>query len=125
MLVVLVALAVSFVPLFPVIHAGNVGLIGLCTTGVVGSVIIALSAQSSFYADAFPVRMRYSGSSIAYTGTNSVFGGTAAVVATALLKLSGSFLAVTVYGAVVIAVSIVAVLSRPAHPAPAPEADLP
>ncbi|MTD52642.1 MFS transporter, partial [Amycolatopsis sp. RM579] len=112
MLAALIVLAVAFVPLFPVIHTGNIALIALCTTGVVGSVIIALSAQAAFYADAFPVRMRYSGSSIAYTGTNSLFGGSAAVVATALLTATGGNIhAVTLYGGIVLAISILAVLA--------------
>ncbi|MYW90761.1 MHS family MFS transporter [Amycolatopsis rubida] len=118
MLAALVALAVSFLPLFPVVHAGNIPLTALCITGVVGSIIVALSAQAAFFADAFPVRMRYSGSSIAYTVTNSIFGGSAAVVATALLATGGGIIAVTVYGAALVIVSFIAVLARPAHQKP-------
>jgi MFS family permease len=119
MLTGLVVLAIAFVPLFPLVHTGNVVLIGICTAGVVGSVVFVLAAQASFYAYAFPVRMRYFGSSITYAATNTLFGGTAAVVATWLLGLSGGDVrAVTAYGVVLVAASVLAVLARPARPTP-------
>lgn len=122
MLVALTALGVSFVPLFPLIRSGNIPLIGIFTAGTVGSIIFALAAQASFFADAFPVRTRYFGSSIAYTGTNVIFGGTAAVVATWLLDLTdGDIRAVTLYGSALIVISLLAVWARPAHPDPASE----
>ena len=122
MLYGLVVLAIAFVPLFPLARTGNVVLLAICTAGVVGSVVFILAAQASFYAYAFPVRMRYFGSSIAYAATNTVFGGTAAVVATWLLSLSGGDVrAVTAYGVVLVVASFLAVLARPARPTPFPE----
>jgi predicted MFS family arabinose efflux permease len=120
MLCGLVVLAVAFVPLFPLARTGNVVLLALCTAGVVASCVFILAAQASFYAYAFPVRMRYFGSSIAYAATNTLFGGTGAVVATWLLSLSGVG-AVTAYGVVLVVASFLAVLARPARPTPFPE----
>lgn len=122
MLIGLVTLAVAFVPLFPVVHTGNVLLIGVCTAGSVGSIIFVMAAQASFYAYSFPVRMRYFGSSISYATTNVLFGGTAAVVAAWLLSLTGGGVwAVTAYGTVLIVVNLLAVLARPARPEPVEE----
>lgn len=119
MLIGLVILAVAFAPLFPVVHTGNVVLIGICTAGTIGSIIFVMAAQASFYAYAFPVRMRYFGSSISYATTNVVFGGTAAVVATWLIGLAGGGVGlVTGYGLVLVAASFLAVLARSAHPTP-------
>jgi MHS family proline/betaine transporter-like MFS transporter len=124
MLVALTSLGIFFVPLFPVIGSGNVLLIGICTTGVVASIIFALAAQAPFYAYAFPVRMRYFGSSIAYTATNVIFGGTAAVVATWLLDLGGGDIrGVMIYGSALVMASFLAVCARPAHPAAEPETE--
>jgi hypothetical protein len=66
--------------------------------------------------------MRYFGSSIAYTATNVIFGGTAAVVATWLLDLSsGGIRGVMIYGTALVVVSFLAVCARPAHLAPDPD----
>ena len=117
MLIGLATLAVAFAPLFPVVHTGNVLLIGICTAVTIGSIIFVMAAQASFYAYAFPVRMRYFGSSISYATTNVLFGGTAAVVATWLLGLTGGDVAlVTTYGLALVVASFLAVLARPAHP---------
>lgn len=101
----------------------NIPLVGICTAGVIASIIFALAAQAPFYAYAFPVRMRYFGSSIAYTATNVIFGGTAAVLATWLLGLSdGDIRGVMIYGTALVVVSFLAVCARPAHLAPDPDA---
>jgi len=122
MLIGLTTLAVAFVPLFPVVHTGNVLLIGACTAVTIASIIFVMAAQASFYAYAFPVRMRYFGSSISYATTNVLFGGTAAVVATWLLGVSaGNVWLVTAYGLVLVVASFLAVLARPAHPEPVEE----
>lgn len=116
MLAGLAVLAVSFVPLFPLVHTGNVVLIGICIVGFVASVVVMLAAQASFYAYAFPVRMRYFGSSITYSATNTIFGGTSALIAAWLLDMAGGDVrAVTAYGAALIVVTAVALLARPAH----------
>jgi hypothetical protein len=63
--------------------------------------------------------MRYFGSSITYSATNTIFGGTGAVLAAWLLDLAGGDVrAVTAYGVALIAMSALALLARPAHPSP-------
>jgi len=123
MLIGLVTLGIAFVPLFPVVHTGNVVLIGICTAATVGSIIFVMAAQASFYAYAFPVRMRYFGSSISYASTNVIFGGTAAVAATWLLGLTGDVRIVIAYGVVLVVASFLAVLARPAHPETVSDSD--
>jgi MFS family permease len=123
MLIGLVTLGIAFVPLFPVVHTGNVVLIGICTAATVGSIIFVMAAQASFYAYAFPVRMRYFGSSISYASTNVIFGGTSAVAATWLLGLTGDVRIVIAYGVVLVVASFLAVLARPAHPETVSDSD--
>lgn len=124
MLVSMVGLGVFFAPLFPSIAAGNMVLIVACTAGTVASILFGMAAQASFFADAFPVRLRYMGAAMAYAVSGVIFGGTAPFAATALLDLSGGNIAVvTLYGVLVVMTSIVAVLARPAHPELAPEVE--
>lgn len=122
MLVAMISLGVFFVPLFPVITTGNFALIAVCTTGTVASVIFGLAAQASFFADSYPVRLRYMGGAMAYSVSGVIFGGTAPFAAAWLLDLSGgNVLVVTAYGALVVVASIAAVAARPARPQLAPE----
>ncbi|MGE0216137.1 MFS transporter [Mycolicibacterium sp.] len=122
MLVAMVSLGLFFVPLFPLVSTGSVVVIAVFMAGSVASVIFGQAAQASFFADAFPVRLRYMGSAMSYAVSGVIFGGTAPFAAAGLLQLSGgNIFAVTGYGFAVVVASFVAVLARPAHPELAPE----
>jgi len=53
--------------------------------------------QAAFIAEQFPTRVRYAGSSLAYTLVGIVGGGLAPVMFTALLRAYGSTLAISLY----------------------------
>ena len=55
--------------------------------------------QAAFIAEQFPARVRYAGSSLAYTLAGIVGGGIAPLMFAALLKLSGSYWSVVLYTA--------------------------
>jgi MFS family permease len=67
--------------------------------------------QAAFIAEQFPTRVRYAGSSLAYTLVGIVGGGLAPMVFAAMLRASGSTFAISVYLAVAFLLSGVALLA--------------
>ncbi|WP_051579831.1 MFS transporter [Pseudonocardia acaciae] len=65
--------------------------------------------NGSVYAEQFPARLRYTGSSLAYQASSVIAGAPAAVVAAALVNATGSAKGVSVYLAAGAIVSLVAV----------------
>jgi MFS family permease len=64
--------------------------------------------QAAFIAEQFPTRVRYAGSSMAYTLTGIVAGGLAPLLFTALLRSYGSTLAPSLYLTAALGVTLVA-----------------
>jgi MFS family permease len=71
---------------------------------------IMYGPQAALIAESFTGKLRYSGASIGYQLTAIVAGGPAPIVATYLLKETGSGYAIAVYLAVCCAISVVATL---------------
>jgi MFS family permease len=67
--------------------------------------------QAAFIAEQFPTRVRYAGSSLAYTLVGIVGGGIAPLVFAAMLRATGSTLAISVYLAAAFLVSGIALLA--------------
>ncbi|MDW4571731.1 MFS transporter [Microbacterium sp. M3] len=67
--------------------------------------------QPAIMSEMFPTRMRYSGVSLGYQVTSIVAGSLAPIIATALLRDTGSSLSVAVYLAIAAAITLVAVVS--------------
>lgn len=65
--------------------------------------------NGSIYSEQFSARMRYTGSSVAYQVSSVVAGAPAAVVASALVSLTGSGKGVSIYLAVGAVVSLIAI----------------
>jgi MFS transporter, MHS family, shikimate and dehydroshikimate transport protein len=65
--------------------------------------------NGAIYAEQFPARLRYSGSSIAYQMSSVVAGAPAAIVAAWLVQTTGTSRAVSIYVLVGALVSLVAV----------------
>jgi MFS family permease len=93
----------------------------LLDTGATPAVVIAIvvglifhgamyGPQAAFLAEMFPTRIRYSGVSLAYQLTSIFAGSLAPIIAIALLRATNSSLPVSVYVAVVAAVSCAAAL---------------
>ncbi|MEV4311945.1 MFS transporter [Actinocrispum sp. NPDC049592] len=66
--------------------------------------------QAAFFSELFDTRMRYSGASIGYQLASLASGAVAPLIATALLKDSGSAWPVSIYVAAMCVVTVVAVL---------------
>jgi MFS family permease len=84
----------------------------ICLAVALGFVIHAAmyGPQAAFIAEQFPTRVRYVGSSLAYTFVGIIGGGLAPMAFAALLRATGSTLALSVYLAVAATLSGVALL---------------
>ena len=74
---------------------------------------IMYGPQAAFIAEQFPTRVRYSGSSLAYTLAGIVGGGIAPVVFAALFKAYGTTLAIGAYtGAALLITALALIVAR-------------
>jgi MFS family permease len=69
------------------------------------------AGQPAIMSEMFPTRMRYSGVSLGYQVTSIVAGSLAPIIATALLRGTGSSVPIAVYLLITCAVTVVAVVS--------------
>ncbi|MFD5733277.1 MFS transporter [Streptomyces sioyaensis] len=123
-------------PLFWLVDTGSIALIVVGLLGITVANSIMAGTQPALITQMFPVRLRYSGSTISYTIASILGGGITPLLATALFADFGSSAAVSVLVAVVCLISLVAVLCanrrilyaeepasapamvKPAHPLP-------
>jgi MFS transporter, MHS family, proline/betaine transporter len=106
-----VALLVVTVPACWLIQRGSAG--GLLLGYTVIGVALGVLALSSFLAELFPTRLRYSGLSLSYGLASVLFGGTAPLVATVLVRRTGDALAAAWYASAVTAVAVAWLLTAP------------
>jgi MFS transporter, MHS family, proline/betaine transporter len=107
----LVALLVLDVPVTRLLSRGEPDalLLGYSLIGLaLGSLV-----PSTFLAELFPTRLRYSGLSITYGLASTVLGGTAPALATLLVRRTGDTLAAAWYAAGLAAVAVACVLLAP------------
>jgi MFS family permease len=85
----------------------------ICLAVALGFVIHATmyGPQAAFIAEQFLTRVRYTGSTLAYTFVGIIGGGVAPMAFAALLRATGSTLALSIYLAAAVALSGVAVLA--------------
>jgi len=78
---------------------------------VVGVVIHAamFGPQAAFVIEQFPTRVRYAGSSLAYTLAGILGAGFAPLIMTSVLRVSGTSLAISIYVAVALIVTLLAI----------------
>lgn len=83
----------------------------ICIAVVVGLVIHAMmyGPQAAFVTEQFPTRVRYAGSSLAYTLAGIVGGGFAPLIIATLFKSYGSTLAISVYVTAALCLTLLAV----------------
>ena len=106
-----VALLLLTVPAFSLARQGENGglLLGYTLVGLALGTLV----PSSFLAELFPTRLRYSGLSLTYGLASAIVGGTAPALATLLVRRTGEGLAPAWYATCVTAVALVAVLLAP------------
>jgi metabolite-proton symporter len=104
-------------PYFWLVDTGSVPLILLATVVAGAAIGLASGPHAAFVADAFPVRLRYSGASVAYAIGGVAGGALAPIIATALYSGTGSSAAISGYLLVVGLLSVLcaAVLRSPAR----------
>lgn len=85
----------------------------ICLAVVGGLLIHAMmyGPQAAFVTEQFPTRVRYAGSSLAYTLAGIVGGGFAPLIITTLFKSYGSTLAVSLYVTVALCATLVALFA--------------
>jgi MFS transporter, MHS family, proline/betaine transporter len=106
-----VALLLVTAPACWLIQRGATG--GLVLGYAAMGLVLGVLALSSFLAELFPTRLRYSGLSLSFGLASPLFGGTAPVLATALVGRTGDALPAAWYASAVTAIAIACVLAAP------------
>jgi metabolite-proton symporter len=85
----------------------------ICIAVIVGLIIHAMmfGPQAAFVTEQFPTRVRYAGSSLAYTLAGIVGGGFAPLIITTLFKSYGSTLAISLYVTAALCLTLIAVFA--------------
>jgi MFS family permease len=124
-----IALLVWCVAFLPLLDTGSNAVAAIAFLGMGLIVPVTHSVQGAIIADLFPASVRYSGTSLVLQVGAILGGGLAPIISSALVGESGGSAGVTVYLAIVCALSLVcaAFLFRtptatPAEPAEAPTA---
>ena len=109
-------LAIWVFAFFPLLETRSPGLI-VAAIGVAMLIVgIVNGPQAAFFAELFTTDVRYSGVSLGYQGGGIVGGGIAPMVATLLLALFGTTLAVSVYAACCCLITVFAAfLAKESH----------
>jgi MFS family permease len=92
---------------FPLLESGSAIAIGCALTGALVIHAMMYGPQAAFIAEQFPTRVRYAGASIAYTLAGVVGGGIAPAVFAALYKRYHSPVAVVLYAAIALLITLV------------------
>jgi MFS family permease len=106
---VVCALALAFA-FFPLLDTGSPVAITVAIAAALVVHAMMYGPQAAFIAEQFPTRVRYAGSSLAYTLAGIVGGGIAPVMFAMLQKVYGTTLALTAYLAVALLITGVVLL---------------
>jgi MHS family proline/betaine transporter-like MFS transporter len=109
-----VLIALTSIPLFKLLDAGN-GLAGAIGAQVVlaGCLTVYGAGAYTFFVEIFPTSVRFTGAAIAYNLAYAVFGGTAPFVGTYLVRTTGNATAPGYYLAALATVVFFVVLTVP------------
>ena len=112
-------MGVSIYPLFLVIDHGVMIQALMIQTGLAILIGMIQGPLPAFMVECFPVNNRYTAIGLSYNITLALFGGTAPMVATWLIKVTGNIASPALYLAVLAVISVVAMatlkpLERPA-----------
>lgn len=91
---------------FALLDSGSSALITVALTGALVIHAMMYGPQAAFIAEQFPTRVRYAGSSLAYTLAGVIGGGIAPAMFATLLKVYESTAAVAVYTAVALLITL-------------------
>ena len=105
------ALLLLTLPAYSLVQRGKTG--GLLVAYFLMGLALGTLALSSFLAELFPTRLRYSGLSLTYGLASALFGGTAPALATLVVRRSGGALLPAWYATCITGVALVGVLLSP------------
>jgi MFS family permease len=106
---VVCALVIAF-EFFPLLETGSPATIAFAISAALIAHAMMYGPQAAFIAEQFPTRVRYAGSSLAYTLAGIVGGGIAPLVFASLQKAFGTTLALSTYLAVALLITGVVLL---------------
>jgi MFS family permease len=115
------AAALWLCALFPMLHAQAGWLVVLAFATGLSVHAFMYGPQGAFIAEQFPARVRYAGSSIAYTFAGVFAGGLAPLAFTKIYQLGTQTGPIVVYAGVALAITVVALLKAPAVHANRPD----
>jgi hypothetical protein len=104
-----VAAAVWVFAFFPLMDTQDLVWVYVAAAGGFVAHGAMFAVQSSFIAELFPAQVRYTGSSLGFQLESIFGGGLAPIIAVALLSGTGGTLAVSLYAAAALAITIVCV----------------
>lgn len=111
----LVAASVLFIVLtVPLFHAlGTMGLAGIVAIQILFGALLTMNDGTlpCFLSEIFPTRVRYSGFAFTFNSANALFGGTAPLIATWLIGITGDKLAPAWFLVAAAAVALMAMLA--------------
>jgi MFS family permease len=95
---------------FPLLDTKQIGWVYVAAAGGFITHGAMYAVQSSFIAELFPAQVRYTGTSMGYQLESIIGGGLAPIIAVALLASTGGTLAISLYTAAAMVVTIVCVV---------------
>ena len=95
---------------FPLLNTRSFALITLAAGVALFLHAAMYGVQSSFIAELFPTRVRYTGASLGYQGAGIIGGALAPIISTALLREYRSWVPIALYVAATLVVTLVSVL---------------
>jgi metabolite-proton symporter len=98
---------------FPLLDTGNWWALVAAASGGLLFHALMYGPQAAFISELFGTRVRYSGASMGYQLAGILGGALAPIIATALLASSGSSLAVSLYVAGALVVTVIALVAAP------------
>ena len=115
LIIACVAFIVLTVPAFMLLNTANFVLV--LAVELVLCLILTINdgTLSSYLTETFPTEVRYTGFALSFNLANAIFGGTASLICTLLIEVSGSTLAPAVYLIVISAIALVAMIASHEH----------
>ncbi len=115
LIIACVSFIVFTVPAFVLLNTGDFVAVLVVELVMCAALTVNDGTLSSYLAETFPTEVRYSGFALSFNLANALFGGSAPMVATALIALTGSNLAPAWYTVGVSCVALVAMVLSHEH----------
>lgn len=115
LIIACVSFIVLTVPAFMLLNTGQFWVVLVVELAMCLALTVNDGTLSSYLAETFPTAVRYSGFALSFNLANALFGGSAPMIATGLIALTGSNLAPAWYTVAVSCVALVAMILSHEH----------